>query len=426
MPRIGKVTEREGQDFASTYWYHAKCFPIPKKRVADASEWFSEVYEEYGGDEESRGAFLDGVLKSAAAIQEKKSAGNVLSERKRRLLDAAGASAGGAKKKSRRSKGSRKHEIQIEDTKVSSSSASSSEVITEQTLFVRYNSMNTSKLKEVLKWNRQLLSGRKDQLVFRCIDGHLLGAIPICPLCSDKHSQNSTTLKESDDGTFRCGGYYDGGRISCSYKVPKEDLQRVPWVVDKSESREIKKEDEEKPTKMEAPNLELPSGINPREAADRIVSAARVANILLPEAESDARQECGLLYIRERSHDGSADGGVILGALALKFGTKASVEKKKALAAQSCEVPENAPIAAAFDELADLTRKSGAAAFKTNAYKKVARAIRGLTYKITDGKALAKKKTKVEGVGKASADKIQEFLDTGKISKIEELRQKVM
>jgi len=59
-------------------------------------------------------------------------------------------------------------------------------------------------------------------------------------------------------------------------------------------------------------------------------------------------------------------------------------------------------------------------------YKKVANAIKDIEYEITEenAKGLCSKKTKVDGIGKGSADKIYEFLTTGTIAKLEEKRMK--
>ena len=57
-------------------------------------------------------------------------------------------------------------------------------------------------------------------------------------------------------------------------------------------------------------------------------------------------------------------------------------------------------------------------------YKKVANAIKDLDYEITadNAKGLGKGKTKVDGIGKGSSEKIHEFLETGKMAKLEEKR----
>lgn len=59
-----------------------------------------------------------------------------------------------------------------------------------------------------------------------------------------------------------------------------------------------------------------------------------------------------------------------------------------------------------------------------NSYKKVAAAVKDFDFAITleNAKGLGKGKTKVAGIGKGSADKMYEFLETGKIAKLEEKR----
>lgn len=47
-----------------------------------------------------------------------------------------------------------------------------------------------------------------------------------------------------------------------------------------------------------------------------------------------------------------------------------------------------------------------------------------LEYEIKEGKTLIAKATKVDGVGKGTADKIDEILATGTFAKLEELRAK--
>ena len=56
------------------------------------------------------------------------------------------------------------------------------------------------------------------------------------------------------------------------------------------------------------------------------------------------------------------------------------------------------------------------------AYKKVAEALSRLSAPVRTGKALASGKEKVQGIGKASGEKIDEYLVTGKIEKLEQYR----
>ena len=71
----------------------------------------------------------------------------------------------------------------------------------------------------------------------------------------------------------------------------------------------------------------------------------------------------------------------------------------------------------AFNEMAEFEFSIGSDTFKGDAYRKVANALSLITVPIRSGKALANGKEKVAGIGKASGEKIDEFLSTGKIQR---------
>ena len=84
--------------------------------------------------------------------------------------------------------------------------------------------------------------------------------------------------------------------------------------------------------------------------------------------------------------------------------------------------PENSALASCLDKLVRLETQANGDAFKIRAYKSAAMEIRALDYAITSGKLAAKAgKTKVKGVGKGLGEKIDEFLETGTMSRIAEL-----
>jgi len=61
--------------------------------------------------------------------------------------------------------------------------------------------------------------------------------------------------------------------------------------------------------------------------------------------------------------------------------------------------------------------------FKKAAYDDAAYAISKLTFKVTSGEQLSKGPKKIPGIGKGIAKKIDEFLETGKIKRLEELKK---
>ena len=83
----------------------------------------------------------------------------------------------------------------------------------------------------------------------------------------------------------------------------------------------------------------------------------------------------------------------------------------------------NEEIAWALEALASLEGEDHGSqdTFKIRAYRKAAEIIRELDDEVTSGEELAKGPHKVEGIGKGIAKKIDEFLQTGKIGRLEEL-----
>lgn len=109
--------------------------------------------------------------------------------------------------------------------------------------------------------------------------------------------------------------------------------------------------------------------------------------------------------------------------------TSASPEKRKAeedggndvakMAKVEGDVGPNEAIAALFKELSDFEFKKKETKFKAIAYKKVAARLRGHPEQIRSGREASK----LEDIGEASRQKIDEFLSTGKIEKLEKYRR---
>jgi len=84
----------------------------------------------------------------------------------------------------------------------------------------------------------------------------------------------------------------------------------------------------------------------------------------------------------------------------------------------------NTELAAVFERIADLLEITGSDAFRVNSYRRVSRVIRDLTddvRKIHEAGVLRE----LNGIGKATAEKIEEFINTGNIKLHEDLRKKV-
>ena len=72
-----------------------------------------------------------------------------------------------------------------------------------------------------------------------------------------------------------------------------------------------------------------------------------------------------------------------------------------------------------FDKLASFEEDP----HKRNAYRTIGDAIHALSYKVTSGRELSKGPKKVNGIGKSAAKIIDEFLETGKVKKLEKFEK---
>lgn len=83
----------------------------------------------------------------------------------------------------------------------------------------------------------------------------------------------------------------------------------------------------------------------------------------------------------------------------------------------------NEEVAWALDALASLEAEPHGSQdkYRVRAYRHAADAIRNLDFEVTSGAELAQGPQKVDGIGKGIANKIDEFLQTGKITRMEEL-----
>ncbi len=81
---------------------------------------------------------------------------------------------------------------------------------------------------------------------------------------------------------------------------------------------------------------------------------------------------------------------------------------------------KNAVIADLFDQMADIMEIKGENAFRVNSYRKVARILRDLSEDI-EHVAAEERLTEIAGIGEGSAEKIGQFLETGRIEAHDEL-----
>jgi hypothetical protein len=273
------------------------------------------------------------------------------------------------------------------------------------------------------------------------------GRLASCPVCS----QGKLGLSDEDAGdNVKCAGYWDedlNTKMSCTYAVPNSSAPRLkPWYSEEptEEEKEEMKEFTEKqkatatgkspdgapPELLEAAEkLDFPDTSDPKQRKKACelmyeVCTSGSVKIDLPEDQKKAKQKIFSLFSTATEAMSATD---VLKAVVKEFGiasfkAEAKAKQKEALAV-GCNCAANAAVLQAFQELSELYFKAGNSNAGISA-KKVAAAIQGLDFEITVNNVmgLSKGPNKVANIGKSSADKIKEFLSTGKMQKLEEKR----
>lgn len=94
--------------------------------------------------------------------------------------------------------------------------------------YAKYHKTKLDELKDVLRWNRQVLKGIKNVVLFKVVDGTVHGRLSLCQLCGGK-------LKVTDDCQgVACSGTFDEEaqlRMPCEFKCSLEAAPRWKWCV---------------------------------------------------------------------------------------------------------------------------------------------------------------------------------------------------
>lgn len=311
--------------------------------------------------------------------------------------------------------------------------------------YLHYKSCKNDELKDVLRWNGSTVGGNKDELLMRVIDGHCRGRLGKCSTCG------VGKLKVMDDGSkVSCSGWYDedsSRHIPCYAKFKIEEAPRFqPWHTENPGAEQIEQDEkmaldaasattettgqtnddrnelEAAVGKMEWDITNGPAGL--KKAATDMLEICK-EKVELPDNEKAARMGIGTIIAHKQMDSPTPQD--ILALVIEKYGLKeekkvAAANKTKSMAG-ACGNEANVHILEVILELGSLYFKEN----NTNAgitYKKVAEAIRGVDFVINadNAKGLGKGKSKIDGIGKGSAEKIYEFVTTGKIEKLEEKR----
>jgi len=445
-PIIGELRigiNSEVNDHVMTKWYHLRCFKLPRQfnKAIDsfvADELTDQTTDLILNDPEKRMEIVDAITESMAS-----------KGRKRKADDSEPSeptSAEGRVAKIQKDFECWKDVDEEGDSRLKKKKPTLSDQDRSRVeAFETYRLMKNDDLHTILRWNRQITTApNKNVLLLRAIDGHVYGRLGRCTFCA------AGKLRLQDDGgEITCYGTWDEAtrvRHPCSARYSPEQAPRLhPWFIKKPTVEEEAAMDAEgEDSKVSAKSsaviedikgaLAIPAATLEWNLSSNEGIKKAVADLLqlchesgtpidLPEDPATARMEVGKILIENK--DKSAD--AVLQLVIDRFGLKAVNEETKQAKVNaikgSCGNAANAGLVAAFTELSQLCFKEKDVG-RGRSYSNVAVAISELPYEITaeNSKGLGKGKNKVVNIGVSSAEKIFEFITTGKIQTLEDKR----
>ncbi|KAG7355069.1 helix-hairpin-helix domain containing protein [Nitzschia inconspicua] len=444
---VTELPQRENQDYAMSYSHHVHCFKLPRGLAAVSIEDFVEDYLTDGGDDSTGPLFPDKKVEVIALLEE------AAVKKKGSKGKPKGGDAGGEQTILMRVQAAVKaQEVEEKEPpkkKVKKENGGKNdgddEVQAMVPIYKKHHKKKTEELKDILRWNKQLLKGTKDFVLFKVVDGELHGRLGFCPLC-----QGNLKLNEDDLENVHCGGRYDEdtGTIQlCSFTAPRAGKKAAPRLVPffleepseeekeamETERAKIRGEQEgdlkyeDNQTAMELLNqaagmkIDLQNKDGIQKAANAFLDLVK-GKVDLPE-NRNSKMEVGRLMMSNNDKTPKE----IMMAIFDKYGfveAKAENAKTKVAAVQaSCANPANAALILAFRECSGYYMKEG----NRNAGSTYVKAIQTLTdleEEVTAENAMSfsKGKTKLPNIGKGTAEKMKEFCETGTFSKLEEKR----
>jgi hypothetical protein len=144
----------------------------------------------------------------------------------------------------------------------------------------------------------------------------------------------------------------------------------------------------------------------------------------IPQERQDAIKKVGPRVVQHKDKPASEVVSIIIQEFGFVEKKQEKAAKKEATIESAVACPKNAPLVAIFQELAELYLKEG----NRNAggsYNKATVAIKQIKFEVTEENAMGlgkPGKNKVANIGKGTAEKMLEFLQTGTVQKLEEKR----
>ena len=318
----------------------------------------------------------------------------------------------------------------------------------------KYKAMKTEELKKWCKANGYTTGGKKEELIFKCIDGELYGRLTKCPHCAKGNNEKvphlnvryespyhvSKDKEKLGRGEVYCPGTYDTESmclIRCNFSKKLSEFERPKWRTYEEylienpplTEEEKKKKEEEKKNKV---NSNIPTeklrklaetGVQGSVLATKIFQILNEEKLSCPDNLAEAGSQI-MAWMNVEKNVNDETGDVLLEEV-----FKDALEvwpKQKAKSETQALCAENQPLVDALNDLVMKARKLGTNVvepFKVNAYAGAAKNISLLDYDVTkpgSGKSMlgktvkGQKVGKVAGIGKGIAEMIDHWIDNGR------------
>jgi PADR1 (NUC008) domain len=233
--------ENELAGYMATSYMHPACFNLPRKYSTGANKMSAEDFVRQvlqdGSDSgrdilPAKNAELAAAIATTATPKKKTGGGNDDNDG-----DGDGtspkawiASIKAAFEKLEDEPASKRAKKQAPDA---ADTSSKREVITQAHIdaYASYKACKADELKDMLRWNNQILVGTKDVILCKVIDGIVFGRLGRCSMC------NGGKLKFNVDNAHEilCNGEFDEAtqrKIACPYTtMPSKAPRYLPWYV---------------------------------------------------------------------------------------------------------------------------------------------------------------------------------------------------
>lgn len=224
-------------------------------------------------------------------------------------------------------------------------------------------------LKDYLRWNRQVLKGTKDFVLFKVLDGKVNGRLGHCELCGGK-----LKMDEEKEEMIICSGQFDEAanvRIPCAFsdhrlspKVPRKPFFTVkPTEEEEQEMDQLKEQAANGPSldgnpvaqeilaEAEKMDWKIRGHEDVRSATEKVLKLVE-GKVALPE--ENAMKVVGPMVLANMDKTPKELAQMVMDRFGFAEAKQAKAEETEAVAQSLCAFKKNAGIFLAFQELAQL------------------------------------------------------------------------